>query len=57
MSNLKRGAEFVGHEIKRGAVYIGHGIKENTELAEHEIGGYEVKKGAKTVFNKMKKAL
>jgi hypothetical protein len=43
MTGLKKGAQYVGHEIKRGAEFIGHEIKENTELAEHETGFYDVK--------------
>ena len=37
--------------------YIGHGIKENTELAEHEAGVDNVKKGASSVFNKMRNVI
>ena len=47
----------VGHEIKRAAEYIGHEIKENTELAEHETGVQNVKKSAKSAFNKVKEAI
>lgn len=57
MAQLKKDAEYLGHEIKRGAKYIGHEIKENTELAEHETGVHDVEKSAKSVFDKMKKAL
>ena len=47
----------IRHEIMKGAEFIGHEIKENTELAEHESGIHDVKKDAKSVFNKMKNAL
>lgn len=57
MTGLKKGAQFVGHEIKKGAEIIGHEIKENTELAEHETGIHNVKKDAKSVYNKMKQTL
>ena len=33
---------------------FGHEIKENTELTEHETGINDVKKNAKSAFNKMK---
>ena len=46
-----------GHEIKKAAEYIGNEIKENTELAEHETGIHNVKKDAKSVYNKMKQTL
>ena len=32
MTGLKKGAQYVGHEIMKGAEFIGHEIKENTEL-------------------------
>ena len=57
MTELKKGAQYVGHEIMKGAEFIGHEIKENTELAEHERGIHDVKKGATSVFNKMKNAI
>jgi hypothetical protein len=43
MTGLKKGAQYVGHEVKRGAEIIGHEIKENTELAEHETGICDVR--------------
>ena len=55
MTGLKKGAQHVGHEIMKGAELIGHEIKENTELAEHETGIYDVKNGATSIVNKMKK--
>ena len=57
MTGLKKGVQYVGHEIMKGAELIGHEIKENTELAEHETGIQDVKNGAKSVYNKMKEAL
>ena len=57
MTELKKFAQHVGHEIKKSAGIIGHKIKENTELAEHETGVHDVEKSAKSVFNRMKKAL
>jgi hypothetical protein len=57
MTGLKRGVQYVGHEIMKGAEFIGHEIKENTELAEHETGIHDVKNGATSVFNKMKNAI
>ena len=36
---------------------FGHEIKENTELTEHETGINDVKKNAKSAFNKMKEAI
>ena len=56
MAKLKKDTEHVWHEIKKAAGYIGHEIKENTELAEHDTGVQNVKKSAKTVYNKMKEA-
>jgi hypothetical protein len=52
-SQLKKDAENV--EIKKVIENIGHHIKENTELAEHETGMDDVKKDAKSAYNKMKK--
>jgi hypothetical protein len=52
---LKKDAENV--EIKKVIENIGHQIKENTELAEHETGLDDVKKDAKSAYNKMKKTL
>jgi hypothetical protein len=46
-----------GHEIKKAAEYIGDEIKENTELVEHETGIHNVKKDAKSVYNRMKQTL
>lgn len=57
MAKLKKDAENVGHDIKKVIENIGHEIKENTELAEHEAGIDDVKKDAKSVYNKMKDAL
>jgi hypothetical protein len=57
MAQLKKDAEYVGNEIKKVLTYMGHEIKENTELAEHETGVHDVKKDAKSVYNKMKEAL
>lgn len=57
MTGLKRGVQYVGHEIKKAAEFIGHEIKENIELAEHETGTNDVKNGATSVFNKMKNAI
>ena len=57
MAKLKKDAENVGHDIKKVIENIGHEIKENTELAEHEAGIDEVKKDAKSVYDKMKDAL
>jgi hypothetical protein len=57
MTGLKKGAQYVGHEIMKGAEFIGHEIKENTELAEHETGIHDVKNGATSVFNKMKNTI
>lgn len=57
MTGLKKGAQYVGHEIMKGAEFIGHEIKENTELAEHETGIDDIKNGATSVFNKMKNAI
>jgi hypothetical protein len=57
MIGLKKGAQYVGHEIMKGAELIGHEIKENTELAEHETGIDDVKNGATSVVNKMKNAI
>ena len=57
MAKLKKGAEYVGNGIKNGAEFIGQQIKENTELAEHETGVLDVKKDAKSVFNKIKEVL
>jgi hypothetical protein len=57
MTELKKGAQYVGHEIMKGAEFIGHEIKENTELAEHETGIHDVKDGATSIFNKMKNAI
>ena len=47
---LKKDAENV--EIKKVIENIGHQIKENTELAEHETGMDDVKKDAKSEYNK-----
>jgi hypothetical protein len=47
MIGIKRGAQYV----MKAAAYIGHGIKENTELAEHEAGVDNVKKGALSIIN------
>jgi hypothetical protein len=52
---------------KKGAEFIGHEIKENTELAEHETGIYDIKKdvenagrdvknGSKSALYKLRKA-
>lgn len=49
---LKKDAENV--EIKKVIENIGHQIKENTE---HETGMDDVKKDAKSAYNKMKKTL
>ena len=49
--------EMQGILIKKTAEYLGHEIKENTELAEHETGTNNVKKSAKSVFDKVKEAL
>jgi hypothetical protein len=57
MTELKKGAQYVGHEIMKGAEFIGHEIKENTELAEHETGIHDVKNGVTSVFNKIKNAI
>ena len=57
MTELKKGAQYVGHEIMKGAEFIRHEIKENTELAEHETGIHDVKDGATSIFNKMKNAI
>ncbi len=57
MTGLKKCPQYIGHEIMKGAEFIGHEIKENTELAEHESGIHDIKKDAKSVFNKMKNAL
>ena len=57
MTELKKCAQYIGHEIKKSAGIIGHEIKENTELAEHETGMDDVKKDAKSAYNKMKKTL
>ena len=57
MTELKKGAQYVGHEIMKGAEFIGHEIKENTELAEYETGIHDVKGGATSVFNKIKNAI
>ncbi len=57
MTGLKKGAQYVGHEIMKGAEFIGHEIKENTELAEHETGIHDVKNGATSVFKKMKNTI
>jgi hypothetical protein len=53
MIGIKRGAQ----HVMKAAAYIGHGIKENTELAEHEAGVDNVKKGASSVFNKMRNVI
>jgi hypothetical protein len=53
MTGIKRGAQ----HVMKAAAYIGHGIKENTELAEHEAGVNNVKKGASLVFNKMRNVI
>jgi hypothetical protein len=57
MTGLKKGVQYVVHEIMIGAELIGHEIKENTELAEHETGIHDVKNGATSVANKMKNAI
>ncbi|MGH9984731.1 MAG: hypothetical protein ACRD8W_12325 [Nitrososphaeraceae archaeon] len=57
MTGLKKGVQYVGHEIMKGAELIGHEIKENTELAEHETGIHDVKNGVTSVANKMKNAI
>ena len=57
MTKLKKSTENIGDEIKKGAEFIGHEIKENTELAEYEAGIDDVKKDAKSVYDKMKDAL
>jgi hypothetical protein len=57
MTGLKKGVQYVGHEIMKGAELIGHEIKENTELAEHETGIHDVKNGVTSVFNKIKNAI
>ncbi len=57
MAKLKKDAENVEHEIKKVIENIRHQIKENTELAEHETGMDDVKKDAKSAYNKMKKTL
>ena len=57
MAKLKKDAEYAGDLIKKTAEYLGHEIKENTELAEHETGTNNVKKSAKSVFDKVKEAL
>jgi hypothetical protein len=49
MNELKNCVQYIGLGIK----YIGHGIKENTELAEHETGIYNIM----SAFNKVKNAL
>ncbi len=55
MTELKKCAQYIGHEIKKSAGIIGHEIKENTELAEHETGIDHAKKDAKSVYDRMKK--
>ena len=50
MTGIRRGAKYV----MKAAEFIGHEIKENTELAEHETGINNFKKGSETIFNKMK---
>jgi hypothetical protein len=57
MTELKKCAQYIGHEIKKSAGIIGHEIKENTELAEHETGIHDVKNGSTSVVNKMKNAI
>ena len=57
MAKLKKDAENVGHDIKKVIENIGHEIKKDTELAEHEAGINDVKKDAKSVYDKMKDAL
>ena len=57
MAKLKKDTEQVGDLIKKSVKYIGHEIKENTELVEHDTGVQNVKKSAKSAFNKMKQAL
>jgi hypothetical protein len=47
---IRKGAQ---HVIK-AAEFIVHEIKENTELAEHETGINNFKKGSESVFNKMR---
>jgi hypothetical protein len=54
MAKLKK--DF-GHEIKKAAEYIGNEFKENTELAQHETGIHNVKKDAKSIYNKIKETL
>jgi uncharacterized protein YacL (UPF0231 family) len=48
---------YFGHEIKKVAEHIEDEIKENTELAEHETGIHNVKKDAKSIYNKIKETL
>ena len=50
MTGIRRGAK----HVMKAAEFIGHEIKENTELAEHEPGINNFKKGSETIFNKMK---
>ena len=57
MAKLKKDTEHVGNVIKKSVEYIGQEIKENTELAEHEVGVHNIKKSAKSVYNKMKETL
>ena len=57
MTGLKKGAQYVGHEIMKGAEFIVHEIKENTELAEHETGIHDVKNSTTSVVNKIKNAI
>lgn len=57
MTGLKKGVQYVGHEIMKGAELIGHEIKENTELAEHETGIHDIKNSTTSVVNKIKNAI
>ena len=57
MAKLKKDTEQVGDVMKKSVQYIGQEIKENTELAEHEAGVHNIKKSAKSVYNKMKETL
>ena len=44
----------MGIRLRKLQSIIGGETKENTELAEHETGVHDVKKGAKSVFNIIK---